>query len=71
LKVKTISIHGMNDAEDVKMVKDALYDVWGVTQVEVSLEKESARLTYDEHAASEIDIEQAVIDQGFNKHRRD
>lgn len=65
MKEKTLSILGMNEQKDVKLVEEALYDVWGVTQVEVSLPQSRANVVYDEAAASEMDIEQAIVDQGF------
>ena len=65
MQEKSVSILGMNEEKDVKLVEGALYDVWGVVQVDVSLSRSNARVSYDEAAASEIDIEQAIIDQGF------
>lgn len=66
MKIKKMTVKGMNEQQDVRNIKEALYDVWGVTQVEVSLNGAEVRLTYDENAASEVDIERAVIDQGFD-----
>lgn len=66
MKTMTISIKGMQNSEDLKLAKEALNNVWGVDQVEVSLERSEARLTYDEAAASDIDFEQALVDEGFH-----
>jgi len=65
MKEKTVSILGMDEEKDAKLVEEALYDVWGVTMVDVSLQQAKANVLYDEAAASEIDIEQAIVDQGF------
>ncbi len=65
MKTIKIAIRGMQDLNDEEAVKEALYDVWGVNQVEVSWSESKARLRYDESAASEVDFEQAIIDQGF------
>lgn len=69
MKEKVISIRGINEEKDVKLVEEALYDVWGVTQVDVSFRQSKANVVYDEAAASEIDIEQAIVDQGFQVER--
>jgi copper chaperone len=65
MKTITISIQGMQEPNDMQLVKEALYDVWGVDQVEISFQRAEARLSYDEKAASDIDFEQAIVDQGF------
>ncbi|WP_139492442.1 heavy-metal-associated domain-containing protein [Brevibacillus dissolubilis] len=65
MKVTTLSVKGINESNDIKLVEKALYDVWGIQQVEISLGTGQVRLTYDEKAASEIDFEQAIVDQGF------
>lgn len=69
MKEKSVSILGMNEEKHVKLVEEALYDVWGVTMVDVSLQQSEANVLYDEAAASELDIEQAIVDQGFQVNR--
>lgn len=65
MKTGKIAIRGMNEIDHGKKVIHALNEVWGVTKVEVSLDKGEAAFTYDENAASLHDAQQAVIDCGF------
>jgi copper chaperone CopZ len=71
LKVKTVEIKGLSDQKDIQAVTDALYDVWGVNLVDMDIQAGQVRVSYDELAGSEIDIEQAVIDQGYEIGRGD
>jgi len=65
MKIATVHIKGMQGEQDAKAVKDALTDVWGVVQADVDARNGTACVRFDEEAASEIDIVQAVIDQGY------
>ncbi|RKD25072.1 hypothetical protein BEP19_04420 [Ammoniphilus oxalaticus] len=65
MKIKKLSIQGMHEQKDVELIKGALLDVWGVRQVEINLPQAEAKVSYNDAAASAIDIEQAVIDQGY------
>ncbi|PTX61840.1 copper chaperone [Melghirimyces profundicolus] len=62
---KTIRVQGMVDPNDTDKVSHALHEVWGVRKVDVSLNRGEATVSYDEHAASFADFQQALLDQGF------
>ncbi|HZG85354.1 heavy-metal-associated domain-containing protein [Paenibacillus sp.] len=65
MKIATVYVKGIQGDQDAKAVKDALTDVWGVVQVDVDPRNGTACVRFDEEAASEIDIVQAVVDQGY------
>ncbi|MDR7316464.1 heavy metal-associated domain-containing protein [Brevibacillus nitrificans] len=60
-----IPVQGMKDENDVVKVSEALHNVWGISQAEVSLSKGEARVSYDEKAASLLDFQQAIRDLGY------
>ncbi|AOH53301.1 hypothetical protein ABE28_002975 [Peribacillus muralis] len=55
----------MRNENDVNKVLHALNEVWGVSEVEVSLANKLVTFSYDEKAASQVDFLQAVKDTGF------
>ncbi|MDA8353141.1 MAG: heavy-metal-associated domain-containing protein [Firmicutes bacterium] len=68
---KKIHVQGMANQNDTEMVHHALHEVWGVREVDVSLSRGEAVVTYDEKAATMADFQQAVIDQGFEIYTED
>ncbi|MED1783794.1 heavy-metal-associated domain-containing protein [Brevibacillus fortis] len=60
-----ISVKGMKDENDAEKVSKTLHSVWGIQQVEVSLLKGEALVSYDEKAASLVDFQQAIRDLGY------
>lgn len=66
MKLKKLSIQGMGQEKDAERVKEALLDVWGVRHVEISLPRAEATVSYHSESASEVDLERAIIDQGYD-----
>ncbi|MFJ7754394.1 heavy-metal-associated domain-containing protein [Peribacillus muralis] len=60
-----LKVEGMRNENDVNKVLHALNEVWGVSEVEVSLANKLVTFSYDEKAASQVDFLQAVKDTGF------
>ncbi|GEB31455.1 heavy metal-associated domain-containing protein [Brevibacillus sp. FSL K6-0770] len=65
MHTEKIPVQGMRDEQDAQKVNDALHNVWGIRQAEVSLAKGEALVSYDEKAASLIDFQQAIRDLGY------
>lgn len=61
---KNIYIEGMVCVNCVKHVKNALMDVSGVTNVDVSLEKKTAEVTLGVEVSDAI-LSDAIIDAGY------
>lgn len=61
----TLNIDGMTCGGCVKSVSNALKQVDGVTQADVSLEQNNAKISFDDSQTSVADLTQAVEDAGF------
>lgn len=62
----TIAIEGMTCQGCVNSVTKALNTVDGVNQVEVSLENNQAKVSYDDAKATEVDLKTAIEDAGYD-----
>ncbi len=62
MKTVEIKIEGMSCGHCVNTVTNAISEVNGVQEVQVSLEKNNAVVTFDESQTSEDKIKQAVND---------
>jgi len=60
----TINITGMQDAEDVRAVANAIQDLPNIGHIEVSLEQGLATVEHGRFVSPE-DIVQAIVDAGF------
>ena len=65
MKTTLIKVAGMNNEECVRLVTNAIQDLPGIGQVELSVDNAEASI---EHGpmVSEQDIRQAILDAGFN-----
>ena len=61
----TLEVEGMTCASCPYMVRQALLDVDGVMTVEVSYERERARVAYDDKVADLDDLTRATAGIGF------
>lgn len=61
----TLNIDGMTCNGCVKSVTNALNQVDGVTQTDVSLEQNNAKISFDDSKTSVASLAQAVEDAGF------
>lgn len=61
----TLNIDGMTCGGCVKSVTNALNQVAGVTEANVSLEQKNAQIRFDDSQTSVADLTQAVEDAGF------
>lgn len=66
MKTVTIGVAGMTCDSCVNSVTKALNRVDGVQQVNVSLEKNEANVTFDDTKASETDLKTAIEDAGYD-----
>lgn len=66
MKQETIAIEGMHCNGCVRSVTNALKQVQGVTDVEVSLQEQRARVTYDEVNVAFADLRHAVEEAGYS-----
>ncbi|MGC9357224.1 MAG: heavy-metal-associated domain-containing protein [Anaerolineae bacterium] len=64
-KQMTLKIEGMSCQNCVRHVKKALEGVTGVTEVEVSLEKANAQVTFDPNLTGQGDFKEAVSEAGY------
>ncbi len=62
MKTVEIKVEGMSCGHCVNTVTNAISEVSGVQEVQVSLEKNNAVVTFDESQTSEDKIKQAVND---------
>ncbi|QQE78317.1 heavy-metal-associated domain-containing protein [Alicyclobacillus sp. SO9] len=62
----TIPVQGMTCQGCVNSVTKALNTVDGVNKVEVSLENNQAKVTYDEAKASVLELKTAIEDAGYD-----
>lgn len=62
----TLKIDGMTCSGCVKSVTNALNQVQGVSQVNVSLEQNNAVISFDESQTNEIALKQAIEDAGYD-----
>ncbi len=62
MKTVEIKVEGMSCGHCVNTVTNAISEVNGVQEVQVSLEKNNAVVTFDESQTSEDKIKQAVND---------
>lgn len=65
MKTVKLSVDGMHCDGCVSRVKSALDELQGVTEVEVSLDRNEARVTADD-SASEDSFVKAVEDAGYS-----
>ncbi|GGH86326.1 copper chaperone CopZ [Pullulanibacillus pueri] len=66
MEERQVKISDLQSKEDVDKVEQALKDVWGVRNAEVSLERQEAKFSYNENSASYDDFVQALKDSGFS-----
>lgn len=66
MKTDTLNVYGMSCAHCVKAVTLALEKLPGVESVSVSLQEESARITYDENTVTPQRFEEEIIEEGFS-----
>ena len=62
---KTLKVEGMSCHHCTQAVTRALSALAGVQQVEVSLEKKSAEVRYDEAVLAEADLAAAIEGEGY------
>lgn len=60
----TINITGMQDAEDLRAVANAIQDLPNIGHIEVSLEQGQATIEHGRFVSPD-DIVQAIVDAGF------
>ena len=65
MEKKTLSIKGMSCQMCVKHVTKALAALDGVTEVQVSLESNSADVTFDPAVVTMTDFKSAVAEAGY------
>ncbi|MBE6183296.1 MAG: heavy-metal-associated domain-containing protein [Bacillus sp. (in: Bacteria)] len=63
-----LSIQNIQE-EDEKKIREALYDVWGVRDVELNTETGEATISYNEQSGSIQDFQQAIIDLGYEANK--
>ena len=61
----TLNINGMTCGGCVKNVTNALNQVTGVQQADVSLEQNNAVINFDDSQTNETALKQAIEDAGF------
>ena len=61
----TLNINGMTCGGCVKSVTNALNQVTGVQQADVSLEQNNAVINFDDSQTNETALKQAIEDAGF------
>ncbi|MBP0725743.1 heavy-metal-associated domain-containing protein [Bacillus sp. RG28] len=62
----SLKINGIKNDQDANKILQALHEVWGIREAEVSVVNQTATFSYDEKAASQTDFIQAVKDTGFH-----
>jgi copper ion binding protein len=65
MKTLTIAVRGMSCEGCVRAVTNALQVVQGVKNVEVSLERQEATVTFDDTVAQTADLKLAVEEAGY------
>ncbi|MFC7064063.1 heavy-metal-associated domain-containing protein [Halobacillus seohaensis] len=71
MKEVTIQINGMTSSSDVEKVNEALYDVWGIREADISSKFNKVTFSYNEEAGSLVDFMQAIRDSGFEPIQED
>jgi P-type Cu+ transporter len=66
MKSVTLKIFGMTCKHCVRHVTTALEEVYGVTDVKVDLETNSAQLVYDEDKVSMEDLAETIQEAGYS-----
>ncbi len=66
IQTETIPVYGMMCEHCVKAVTLALQDIDGVQGVQVSLEANSATVTFDDATASLEKFREAIIEEGYS-----
>jgi copper chaperone len=66
MKTMTIAVRGMSCEGCVRAVTNALQVVQGVKNVEVSLERQEATVTFDDTLAQAEDLKVAVEEAGYD-----
>ena len=66
MKTITLTVEGMTCGGCVKSVTRVLEELSGVSQVEVSLEKHNAEITFDESKVNVAQLIEAIEDAGFD-----
>ena len=64
-QITTLNINGMTCGGCVKSVTNALNQVTGVQQADVSLEQNNAVINFDDSQTNETALKQAIEDAGF------
>lgn len=59
------TVRGVSSEDDVQTITDELQELEGVQMVEVDVESGHAEVRYGESLLSEVDIESAVRDAGY------
>lgn len=65
MKTITIQVKGMHCGSCEALVKEALEELGGVEDVEVSLSSGTATVLYDEHTVSFEDLKSAIEKEGY------
>ena len=66
MKTITLTVEGMTCGGCVKSATRVLEELSGVSQVEVSLEKHNAEITFDESQVNVAQLIEAIEDAGFD-----
>jgi copper chaperone len=66
MKTLTIPVRGMSCEGCVRAVTNALQVVQGVKNVEVSLERQEATVTFDDTVSQAADLKMAVEEAGYD-----
>ena len=64
-ETRVINVEGMTCGGCVKSVTNALNQVTGVQQADVSLEQNNAVINFDDSQTNETALKQAIEDAGF------
>ncbi|GGF31990.1 hypothetical protein GCM10010954_33950 [Halobacillus andaensis] len=65
MKEMTLKVKGITSSSDKDIISKNLASVWGVRSTEVNAPLGEVIVSYNENAASRVDIEQAIKDGGF------
>ena len=65
MKTITMQVKGMHCGSCEALVKEALQEIGGVEDVEVSASSGTARVLYDEGAVSSEDLKTAIEKEGY------
>lgn len=66
MPTETWVVDGLRDEKDMKRVRQALGDVWGIRQVVFNSRQSEVTITYDDEAGAGHDFAQAIRSCGFD-----